>query len=123
MKDSMTKQQSPESQTSKTVVFDIETNGLLLECDKFWVGWTYCIETKKWERFTDVRALVDFLNDCDSILGHNIIGYDIPVLNKLSPVKIREDIKIIDTLILGRLAYYDQDRSFSHSLDAYRQRS
>jgi DNA polymerase-1 len=119
MKDSTTKS---ENQTSRSIVFDIETNGLLLDCDKFWVGWTYCLEDKKWERFDDARRLVDFINDCDTILGHNIIGYDIPVLNKLSPVKIRDDINIIDTLILGRLAYYDKDRSFSHSLDAYGQR-
>ena len=122
MKDSMTNHQQSSAQSSSTLVFDIETNGLLLECDKFWVGWTYCLETKEWERFRNASDLVRKINTSSCIVGHNIIGFDIPALNKLSSEKIRSDIEIVDTLILGRLAYYDKDSSFSHSLDAYGQR-
>jgi DNA polymerase I-like protein with 3'-5' exonuclease and polymerase domains len=105
-----------------TLIFDIETNGLLLEVSKFWVGVTYCVETKEEKAYHEADEMVKDLNNADTIVGHNIIGYDIPALNKLSRYRIRDDINIIDTLILGKLAYYDQDRSFSHSLDAYGQR-
>lgn len=105
-----------------SIVFDIETDGLLLDVSKFWVGWTYCLESKKYEKFLDAEQLVRYLNEADTLIGHNIIGYDIPVLNKLARTKVSEDLKIVDTLILSRLAYYDSDFSFSHSLRAYGQR-
>ena len=107
---------------SRTLVFDIETDNLLLECTKFWVGYTYCMESKKYEKFLDVNTLIDSLNTATTIVGHNIIGFDIPALNKLGTTKIREDIEVVDTLLLGRLAYYDKDISFGHSLDAYGER-
>lgn len=105
-----------------SIVFDIETDGLLLEVSKFHVGWTYCLESKKYEKFLTANEMVMYLNEADTLVGHNIIGYDIPALNKLASLKIREDINIVDTLILSRLAYYDADFSFSHSLNAYGQR-
>lgn len=105
-----------------SIVFDIETDGLLLDVSKFWVGWTYCLESKKYEKFLDAEQLVRYLNEADTLIGHNIIGYDIPALNKLARTKVSEDLKIVDTLILSRLAYYDSDFSFSHSLRAYGQR-
>lgn len=107
---------------STSIVFDIETDGLLLDVSKFWIGWTYCLESKKYEKFLDVNELVEYLNQADTIIGHNIIGYDIPVINKLATTQVSKDVKIVDTLILSRLAYYDKDPSFSHSLRAYGER-
>jgi len=66
--------------------------------------------------------LVEYLNQADTIIGHNIIGYDIPAINKLATTQVSKDVKIVDTLILSRLAYYDKDPSFSHSLRAYGER-
>ena len=43
------------------------------------------------------------LNDADCIIGHNIIGYDVPVINKLYPWFDSPGI-VVDTLIL--LAVY-----------------
>ena len=111
------KMNSPTS--SKTLIFDIETDNLLLDVTVMWVGVTYCIETKEENIYYDTNDLVAAINRADCIVGHNIIGYDIPVLNKLSNVCIRDGIGIVDTLILAKLAYYDKDRSWSHSLDAY----
>jgi len=108
--------------TSKTVIFDIETNGLLLDVTKFWVGVTYCKETKEKRVFRNATKLVEYLNEADTIVGHNIIGYDIPTLNKLSAICIRDDINVVDTLILAKLVYYDKDKDWSHSLDAYGKR-
>ena len=107
---------------SKTLVFDIETNGLLLDVSKFWVGVTYCIETKEEKVFYEAQDMVTYLNEADTLIGHNIIGYDIPTLNKLSSIHINSSIRLIDTIILAKLAYYDKDKSWSHSLDAYGER-
>ena len=107
---------------SKTLVFDIETNGLLLDVSKFWVGVTYCIETKEEKVFYEAQDMVTYLNEADTLIGHNIIGYDIPTLNKLSSIHINSRLRLIDTIILAKLAYYDKDKSWSHSLDAYGER-
>lgn len=107
---------------SRTLVLDIETNGLLLDCTKFWIGYTYCIETKEWKGFRNANEMVVELNSASLLVGHNIIGFDLPALNLLSTIKLDASIEIVDTLLLAQLAYYDQDRSWSHSLDAYGQR-
>lgn len=106
----------------RTLIFDIETDGLLLDVSKFWVGVAYCIETKEEKIFYEAQDMVTYLNEADTLVGHNIIGYDIPTLNKLSIIHINSSIRLIDTLILAKLAYYDKDKSWSHSLDAYGER-
>jgi len=107
---------------SKTLVFDIETNGLLLDCTVFHVGYTYCRETKQYTKFLSANEMVKELNTATTIIGHNILGFDIPALNKLATINVRDDVRVVDTLILAKLAYYDQDKSWKHSLDAYGER-
>ena len=104
----------------RTLVADIETNGLLLEVTNFWVGVTYCIETKEEKVFYTAIDMLNYLNTATTIIGHNWVGYDNPALEKLTGLDL--NIKIIDTLLLAKLAYYDKDRSWSHSLDAYGER-
>jgi len=111
-----------QNSRKNTLVFDIETDGLLLDVSKFWVGYVYCIETKKYTVCYDACCIIELLNTATTIIGHNIIGYDIPALHKLSRERIDSSIEVIDTLILGRLAYYDKDTNYSHSLDAYGER-
>lgn len=104
----------------KTLVFDIETNGLLLDVTKFWVGYTYCIETKQYTQYRTAKELTYALREATTIIGHNIINYDIPALESLTGIEITTPV--VDTLILSRLAYYDKDISFSHSLEAHGER-
>ena len=104
----------------KTLIFDIETDGLLLDVSNFWVGYTYCIETKEYEQFLCPYSLCKTLREADLIVGHNIIGYDLPALYRLTKEQI--NTPVVDTLLLARLAYYDKDSSWSHSLDAYGER-
>jgi len=103
-----------------SLIFDIETDNLLLDVSKFWVGVTYCIETKEVVVYRDAIKLCRSLEEADLIVGHNIIGYDIPALAKLTGTEITTSV--VDTLILAKLAYYDKDKSWSHSLDAYGER-
>jgi len=100
------------------VIFDIEANGL--EPTKVW-----CIAAKVYGKSWDtqffepsqVRNFYKWLMevDADTLVGHNIIGYDIPVLNKLTNFVWQG--KIEDTLVMSRLD--NPSREGGHSLDAW----
>ena len=47
---------------------------------------------------------VELLQNANTLIGHNIIGFDIPILEKLTSFK-QEEIKVIDTLVTSRLFY------------------
>ena len=51
-----------------------------------------------------------------TIIGHNIIGYDWPVLSRLLGYTLRSDHEILDTLILSRLIDYPRKH---HSVEDY----
>ena len=95
-----------------TLVFDLETDGLLNDATKIHCIAIYDSETKKTTSYNDecpgkgmsepvVRA-VQYLEQADSIVGHNIIGFDIPVIRRLYPF-FNFTGTVIDTLILSRL--------------------
>jgi hypothetical protein len=48
------------------------------------------------------------LADADCIMGHNVIGYDIPVLRKLYPW-FNTPTNVVDTLLLSRLYHPQYD--------------
>lgn len=89
------------------MVFDIETDGLLDKVSKIHCLGIYDTEADETYTFNDtgitepiVRG-IQMLNDADCIVGHNIIGYDIPVIKKFYPWFERP--YVIDTLLLSRL--------------------
>ena len=96
------------------IVFDIEADGL--HPNNVW-----CIVAKevdgKLHTFdnTQIHEGIKFLQQADTLIGHNIIGYDIPVLEKLYDVKF--DCKIEDTLVMSRL--FNPIRENGHSLKAW----
>ena len=85
------------------VICDIEANGLTP--DKIWCCVCKDIDTGEVTIFRDgdADAAREFFNQCEKVIGHNIIGYDAIWLNKLWKVGLKLD-KIIDTLVLSRLA-------------------
>lgn len=85
------------------VICDIEANGLTP--DKIWCCVCKDIDTGEITIFRDGDAdeAREFFNQCEKVIGHNIIGYDAIWLNKLWKVGLKLD-KIIDTLVLSRLA-------------------
>jgi len=102
----------------KQFVFDIEANGL--NPDKVWciciqeVGCdiVYSIHPDgiKTGRFNE---WLEEQGECE-LIGHNIIDYDIPVLERLLGADFSK-CKITDTLVLSRLA--DPQREGGHSLE------
>ena len=100
------------------IVFDIETDGLYFDVTKL-----HCIGIKilgessiKLFHGDTLQEGLNLLMSADTLIGHNIIQYDIPVLEKLTNFKFNG--KVIDTIILSRLIYpnlYDLDsNNLSH---------
>ena len=97
-------------------VLDIEANGLTP--DKVW-----CIVVREighadsltWsgDRLKDFIPWLQKQDECE-LIGHNLIGYDIPVLERLLNVDFSK-CKITDTLVMSRLA--NPSREGGHSLD------
>lgn len=70
-------------------------------------------EIKTWKA---ANGLWDYIEDATSLIGHNIIGFDAPILNRLWKTKIGWK-KVTDTLILSRLL--DPSREQGHSLESW----
>ena len=91
-----------------SLIFDLETNGLLADVSAIHCLAIYDFDTKKTISYNDqgneepiVRG-IQRLADADCILGHNVIGYDIPVIHKIYPWFISPGV-VVDTLLLSRL--------------------
>ena len=62
---------------------------------------------------TTPDSLCEALRGSVSVVGHNLIGYDLPVLNRLWDVSVASE-RIVDTLVLSRL--FEPSKSGGHSL-------
>ena len=74
-----------------------------MTADKIW-----CIVCKHNDTYYQFREdklnrFEEFIKKTKEIIGHNIIGFDIPVINKLFGYDLFKHCKITDTLILSRL--------------------
>ena len=97
------------------LIFDIETNGLAPT--KVWCIVTEDIDSGviltyvegQWQLFNEAIA------EATEVVGHNILGYDIPVCERLLGTDFSGP-KVIDTLVLSRLANPQRE---GHSLGAW----
>jgi hypothetical protein len=105
---------SPASVNESWLVFDLETNGLYDEATT--VFCTVIYDINKQQTFSygpdDIVSALAHLATADVLIGHNIIFYDLPVLQKLH--SFAHKARIIDTLICTRLIWpkevlYDLD--------------
>ena len=123
-----------------TLVFDLETNGLLhdltrVHCLAIYDSTTDAIETYNDEKNNNKYSISEGINKllvADTIVGHNIIGFDIPAISKLYNYFTPRS-RVIDTLLLSRLYHpniYDIDHNRKwrhmplqlygrHSLESY----
>ena len=101
----------------KQIILDIEANGL--RPDTIW-----CIVAKEVEYGTvnvfigeDIFSFPDWVrdNNISHICGHNIIGYDLPVLERLTGFKWQGAVQ--DTLVMSRLGH--PNREAGHSLESW----
>ncbi|WP_234049834.1 MULTISPECIES: DNA polymerase [unclassified Xanthobacter] len=98
-----------------TLLFDIETNGLLDElttihclviqdADTGQVWSCTDAETEDPFAYDRLETGLKLLADADMIVGHNVIGFDIPAIQKLYPEWKPKGV-VRDTLILGYLLF------------------
>ena len=90
------------------LVFDLETDGFLSQVSRIHCLAIHDTDSGETTSYNDegssepiVRG-IEYLNDSEMICGHNIIGYDIPVMHKLYPWFARIG-DCLDTLLLSRL--------------------
>jgi hypothetical protein len=120
------------------LIFDIETNGLYDDATCIHCLGVYDLDTKQTFVYNDqgdkepITRGVQLLEEADHLIGHNIAGFDIPVIRKLFPWFSPTD-DVVDTLVLSRIYHadilkIDQTRKWNHmplqlygrhSLEAY----
>ena len=136
-----------------TIVFDLETNGLLHDATKIHCVALHWGEIDLTESFNDepygdgtqsikedapmgssysITTALSWLETADVLVGHNIIGFDIPIIKRIYPW-FNPSATIVDTLLLSRLYHpnlldIDQKHGWKHmplqlygrhSLEAY----
>jgi hypothetical protein len=96
-----------------TTVFDIETDGLLDEMTKIHVmSWSNDMgEVKHTHDYDEMRYV---LLNTGTLVGHNIIRFDIPAVEKLLGIKVKA--RLIDTLALS---WYINHGRIKHGLEVY----
>lgn len=92
------------------IVFDIETNGFLKELDRVFSIVAIDADTGQiWSASSDNGQLEDVIRNvimkADLLIGHNIIKFDIPALQKVYDWFVIDERKVFDTLLLSRLKY------------------
>ena len=97
----------------KTIVLDIETN---LDHNIIWCAVTLHRELNDITVWRSQQGLKEYLDNADFIIGHNLISFDAPLINKLWGSKIRKS-QVQDTLLLSRLS--NSARDGGHSLNAW----
>jgi DNA polymerase I-like protein with 3'-5' exonuclease and polymerase domains len=94
------------------LAFDIEANGLLDTVTKCHVIVAIDIDTdnvyvfRSNDEHNNLDEGIKLLQDADELIGHNIIGYDVPAIKKLFGVDL-DNAKLTDTLVLGRVGWSD----------------
>ena len=92
-------------------VFDIETDGL--DATKIHVlSWED--DSGKIKSTHDYDTMRTFFEQSDTLIGHNIIRFDIPVAEKVLDIKIKA--KLVDTLALS---WYVNHTKPKHGLETY----
>lgn len=105
-------------------LFDIESDGLLEQATVIWILTIYDFETKTLQSFSDydpelppLEEGVQQILDDGLPIGHNIIGYDFPLLRKLLGVARHPQSKVADTLVMSLVFKYV--RNHRHSLEGW----
>jgi DNA polymerase I-like protein with 3'-5' exonuclease and polymerase domains len=98
------------------ITLDIETN---TKHDIIWVAVTQDVDTGEMLEHYSAETLEPVLRDSIGVIGHNIIGFDAPVLEKQWGLTI-DPSKLKDTLARSRL--WNPSLEGGHSLDSWGKR-
>lgn len=90
------------------IIFDIETNGLLDTLTKIHCIGTYNTETDELKEYhgVDIPKAIKLLEEADEVIGHNIVKFDLPAIQKIYP-SFKLQGKVYDTMLVSKLVYPD----------------
>ena len=96
----------PSSASESWLAFDIETDGLYDQVTKIHCIVIYDLNRKQTFSYGPdcIGDALEHLRNADVLIGHNILFYDCPVIQKLIPT-FQFKARIIDTLICTRLIW------------------
>ncbi|UIW11050.1 putative ribonuclease H-like domain protein I [Vibrio virus VPMCC5] len=110
-------------------VADLEANGLLDDASIIWCAVFKDIQTKEVFKFHHGQPnweenCIAFMNNCETLIMHNGIGYDFPLMKKLWDYDYQG--RKVDTLLISRLHSPDRKRprgmegkAGPHSIEAW----
>jgi len=96
-------------------VFDLEIKNVIDGRQITWndhhlmgisVGVAFHYKTMEYKVFMDdnIEELPELLNSCDLVSGFNITGFDNPLIDGTTKLKLKKDLNIYDLLVESRLA-------------------
>jgi len=83
----------------RKIIIDIETDST---ASRIWCAVTKDLDDKETKVWTEARKLQEYLQPTDILIGHNVIGFDAPVLKKHWNLNIDTN-QLQDTLVMSRL--------------------
>jgi DNA polymerase-1 len=108
----------PEAPRLTRLIADLECNGFLEAVTKIHCLVTHDVATGEVVRYNDqqgptvhpafpIKDALPKLLAADQVIGHNLIKFDYPVLQKIYPDFKPDMSKVLDTLVMSRLIYAD----------------
>ena len=87
------------------LILDVETNGFVDKLNKIHCIVCKDINTEKVYSYNpkNLNEGLDLLKKADTLIGHNLLKFDLPALEKVYGFKFNG--KIVDTLLLARLIW------------------
>ena len=95
------------------IVFDVEANGLLDDATKIHCL-SYTTDGVTYDTLFDYKGMKDLLLNQQGLIGHNIIRYDVPLLEKILGIKIKA--RLFDTLPMSWVLNYNRPK---HGLESF----
>jgi len=95
----------------KTLVFDIETDGLLDSLTKLHCMWVADPATGEIRGYSDepgytpINDGLAWLLTADVLVGHNVIGFDLPAITKVYGVEFQPPVVVRDTMVCTSLMW------------------
>jgi DNA polymerase I-like protein with 3'-5' exonuclease and polymerase domains len=95
------------------IVFDVEANGLLDDATKIHCL-SYTTDGVTYDTLFDYDGMRNLLLSQQGLIGHNIIRYDVPLLEKILGIKIKA--RLFDTLPMSWVLNYNRPK---HGLESF----
>lgn len=103
------------------LIFDLESDNLLDNVSQIYCICAYDLDTDSAYSFRpgEIDKACQLLEQADVLIGHNIINYDLAVIEKLYSLNLYNK-RLIDTILLSKL--FNADIDGGHSLAAWGER-